>query len=72
MPTNSGLGALVKHMTAAATSTLLGRVALLGYVAGAPDTSSWALIGLFILPWLAAHVVPMTTLSPSPISASSR
>jgi hypothetical protein len=40
MPTNSGSGALARHMTAAATATPPGRAILLGYVAGAPDTSS--------------------------------
>jgi hypothetical protein len=47
-------------MTAAAAATPLGRAALLGYVAGVPDTSSWALVGPFIPSWLAACVVRVT------------
>jgi hypothetical protein len=41
-------------------ATPLGRAALLGYVAGAPGTSSWALVGPFIPPWLTARVVRVT------------
>jgi hypothetical protein len=40
MPTNSGSGALVIHMTAAAAATQPGRAALFGYVIGALGTSS--------------------------------
>jgi hypothetical protein len=57
MPTNSRSGALVRLMTATAVATPPGHVALLGYVAGAPSTSSWALISPFISPSLAACVV---------------
>jgi hypothetical protein len=60
MPTNSGSGALVRCMTATAAATPPGRTTLLVYVAGAPDTSSSALIGPFIPPWLAARVVRVT------------
>jgi hypothetical protein len=61
MPTNSGSEALVRRITAAAAATPPGRAALLGYVAGAPDTSYWVLVGPFIPPWLAARVVRVTT-----------
>jgi hypothetical protein len=60
MPTNSGSEALVRRMTAAVAATPPGRASFLGYVAGAPVTSSWALVGPFIPPWLAARVVRVT------------